>query len=260
MVITNVETFSKMNKKGGRDTVIQYEREQHILSYLEGRHACTVAELARTVFASEASVRRDLARLEKEGIVCRVYGGVVLSKYQNASLPLSVRRQENVSQKERIAQEAAALVPDGATVFLDASSTAGRVGKYLSHVHRLRIITNSATLVETLSDTPHEIWLTGGRYLRENRAFVGAEAENFVRSINIDWLFFSSQGLTLGGEITDSSEAETSLRRVLLTRSRHKFFLCDSSKLGVRRMFTVCSRDDVDRIICDKEIEWEDKP
>jgi DeoR/GlpR family transcriptional regulator of sugar metabolism len=239
--------------------MIQYERQQNILQYLEKHHTATVKQLAKTVYASEASVRRDLNLLEKQGVVSRVYGGVILSKYQNAVVPLVLRKQENISQKEWIAQRAAKLVSDGTTIFIDASSTAGRIVKYLNGLHNLRIITNSLNVVEEAAKNNIEVWSTGGKYFSANRALVGPYADNFLRSVNIDILFFSSQGITIDGKISDVSERETALRRVALENSKRKVFLCDASKIGVQRTFFLCTRFDVDDIICDKALPWEDE-
>lgn len=237
--------------------MMQYERQQDILRYLENRHTATIRQLAEAVYSSEASVRRDLCQLEKQGVVCRVYGGVILAKYQNAAVPLALRKQENTAEKEWIAQRASELLYDGATIFIDASSTAGRIVKYLHRYHNLKVITNSLNIIEEASGVCEHVYSTGGRFLRDNRAFAGLEAEKFIRAVNIDILFFSSQGITENGEISDASEAETSLRRILIERSRRKVFLCDSSKIGVRRMFFLCTRCDVDDIISDKPLPWE---
>ncbi len=237
--------------------MIQYERQQNILQYLEKHHTATIQQLAKTVYASEASIRRDLNLLENQGVVCRVYGGVILSKYQNAVVPLVLRKQENISQKEWIAQRAAELVNDGTTIFIDASSTAGRIVKYLNTHHNLKIITNSLTVVEEAAKYNIDVWATGGKYFSANRALVGPFTDNFLRSVNIDILFFSSQGITIDGKISDVSERETALRRVALEHSKRKVFLCDSSKIGVQQMFFLCTRFDVDDIICDEPLPWE---
>lgn len=59
------------------------------------------------------------------------------------------------------------------------------------------------------------------------------------------------------GTISDVSEAETTLRQILLRRARKKFFLCDASKIGVQKMFTVCGKEDIDDIVCDVPLPWE---
>lgn len=230
---------------------MRYDRQRDIIRYLEENHSATIRQLAGAVFASEASVRRDISLLEEQGIVSRVYGGVILSKHQNAWVPLALRKQENSAQKDQIARQASKLIFDGATVFIDASSTAGRIVKYLGGYKNLKVITNSISVLEEASRSVETVWSVGGRFFRENKALVGPEAERFIRSVNIDLLLFSSEGVSREGEISDSSERETSLRRALLERSERKVFLCDASKLGVRRMFQLCSVREVDDIICD---------
>lgn len=238
--------------------MIQYERRQNILEYLDRRQSASIRELAEYIFASEASVRRDIAALEEQGYVRRIYGGVILSQYQNSVVPLDLREGEHSAAKEQIARRAAEMIPDGCTVMLDASSTARRIVKYLDRHRDLKIITNSVKLFETPIGEHISLYCTGGTYSRRNHDFVGAGAENYLRSVTADLLFFSSQGISEDGEITDVSEEETALRRVMLTRAKKRIFLCDSSKIGIKRVFTLCHRHELDGILCDAPLPWED--
>lgn len=236
---------------------MQYERQQKILEIIGEKKTATVAELAALVFASEASVRRDVACLEQKGYVRRVYGGVVLSNYKNSVVPLDLRDGDNSSAKELIAKRAAELVFDGATVLMDASSTVRRMIKYLDGKKDLRIITNNQRIFGEADGIDAEIYCTGGIYSKKNHAFLGSAAESFVRAVHADFVFFSSQALSDDGEISDVSEQETALRRVMLEHADRKVFLCDSSKLGQRKTFTLCRSEDVDLIICDRELPSE---
>lgn len=240
--------------------MIQYDRQQNILALLTRQGSATIKELADAVYASEASVRRDLAALEAEGFVKRVYGGVVISDYKNSVVPLALRNSDHSEIKERIAQRAAAKVKNGTTLLLDASSTVNRMIKYLGSARDLRIITNSLYAFEEISKLGNgeiRAYCTGGEFDPASRAFFGPAAEQYVRSVSADAVFFSSQGISLDGEISDVYEQETSLRRTMLARADKKLFLCDSSKVGVKRIFTLCTKDDVDEIICDTKLPWE---
>lgn len=237
--------------------MMQYDRQQTILSLMRERRSATVKELSALVYASEASVRRDLEVLENKGFVERVYGGVVLSEYKNSEVPISLRDAEHHAVKEKIAQRAAQMIPDGSTILLDASSTARRIVKYIGHARDLRIITSNLSVFEELGNLNVEAYCTGGAFRRTGHDFVGAAAEAYVRSVSADIVFFSSQGISDDGEITDVSEERTALRRVMMERSRRRVFLCDASKIGVRRVFTLCTKDDVDDIVCDVPLPWE---
>ena len=237
--------------------MVVFERHQEIMKYLNEKHFATVKELAGVVFASEASVRRDVKALETKGYLKQIYGGVVLPEYEKGVVPLSLRDQSNSAVKEELARRAADELFDGATVILDGSSTVRRIIKHIDKFRNLKIITNNARLFEGNVPQNVKLYCTGGLFLPQSNIFVGSGAEKYISEINADILFFSSQALSFEGEISDASEAETSLRRVMLSRSKRKIFLADASKLGESRTFTVCHKDDVDKIICDRELPWE---
>lgn len=236
--------------------MIPFERQQQLLSILKEEKCATVAHLAHRIYISEASVRRDIAVLEQQGLVHRRYGGVVLAEYDHGVVPLALREGANAVGKEQIAKRAAALVPDGATVMLDASSTAKRMFKYLAGRKNITVITNNTHLTDKCP-SGITLYSVGGKLDPDSGALVGPAAERFVRGMRAELLFFSSQGIDGEGNITDASEAESSLRRVMLAQSDKKYFLCDKQKIGVRRTFAVCTKDDVDGILCDDKLPWE---
>lgn len=233
------------------------ERRRQILAILGDEKITSIRSLAARLYASEASVRRDVAALEKAGQVRRVYGGVLLSEYENTVVPLAMRDDEHSAAKEALARRAAAMVEDGATLFLDASSTVRRMVKHLHGRRGLTIITSNQRIFDELGTCDARVYCTGGEYSRENHVFAGPAAERFVRSVTADWLFFSSQGLSEDGEVSDYSESETSLRRAMIERARRRVCLMDASKLGRRCAFTLCSRDEVDAFVCDAPLPWE---
>ena len=237
--------------------MIQFERQQALLRYLEIHSPAPIRDIARAVYTSEASVRRDVAAMEERGLVTKIYGGVLLSDRRNAVIPLDLRDAAHPTAKDQVAKKAAELVFDGATVYLDASSTVWRMMKYLRGYKGLKIITNNLRIFSETEVFDGTIYCTGGTYDPKNRSFYGPAAERFAESIRVDLFFFSSQGITEDGEITDPAETETSLRQVMLKRAAKSYFLCDSSKIGKRNLFTVCHRNDLDGIFCDAKLPWE---
>ena len=234
--------------------MIVLERQQQILNYLKKKHFATIKELAERVWTSESSVRRDIKALAMRGLVRQTYGGVALPEYENAVVPLHLRDHSNTQVKEELAQRAAQLVFDGATVFMDGSSTVRRIVKYLNGVSEVKIITNNVGILAECQNPNIKIYCTGGLFLERNNICVGSAAEAYAGTINADLFFFSSQAISHEGEISDASEEETALRRVMMRRAKKNIFLCDATKIGEKRMFTLCTKDDVDEIICDVEL------
>lgn len=237
--------------------MIGFERKQNIIKYLEIKHSASIKELADFLYTSEASVRRDISALECDGLVKKVYGGVVLASHANDIIPVSLRDSENAAAKEAVAKAAAELVHDDSTILLDASSTVRRILKHIQNRKNLKIFTNNLSILNEFSNDSAKIYCTGGAFNPKNNDFVGPMAEAFVRSVSANIMFFSSQGISEDGEISDVSEEETSIRKVMLSRAKYKVFLCDSGKIGITRPFTVCTKDDIDKIICDTKLPWE---
>ena len=236
----------------------QYERQKNILQYLQTNHSATVKELASAIFASEASVRRDIARLEASGHVERIYGSILLAGHENAVVPVGVREMSNISRKEIVAKMAAERIQDGDTVILDASTTTFRICRHILERKHLNVVTNNIRVCEALGKAEGiQVYCTGGTYNGGSSCFLGAKAEDFLKTIHADKLFFSAQGIDENGIISDVSEQEISMRRTMMEQAKEVIFLCDATKFGIRRPFTMCTKEDVYEIICDVPLHFE---
>ena len=233
--------------------MLEYTRLDSILEYLRENRNATVADLARRLYASEATIRRDLSALEQRGLLRRLHGGAVLTDDVRAEVPLAVRAQQNTRAKREIAAEAARCLEDGQVIFLDASSTALCLLRHLENYQNLTIVTNGLRTAEALSRLPHKTFCTGGLMLHNSSAFVGSYAEDFIRHFNADVFFFSSRGLSDDGMITDASQEENAVRQAMRAASRRHIFLCDDSKIGKTYCYNLCHVREVDEWITNKK-------
>lgn len=233
--------------------MFEVERLDHILAFLRENQTATVKTLAARLYASEATVRRDLNELEHRGLVKRLHGGAVLLDGANRELPIRVREQQNVEAKRAIAAKAARYLHDGQVIFLDASSTVMFLIKYFESFELLTIITNGLKTAQELSALNHKVYCTGGLMLHNSSAYVGDFAVDFVRRFNADLFFFSSRGVSEDGLITDASSEETNVRKAMFEQSRSRIFLCDQSKLGKTYCYNLCSVKQADAWITDGE-------
>lgn len=234
--------------------MLQFQRQQSILQYLQAHNSAKVAQIAKAIYTSEASVRRDIAAMEAQGLVVRVYGGVLLAQHKNDVIPPALRDGANSAIKEALAEQAASLIHDGDTVIFDSSSTVRRICRHIQKRKNLKIITNNLRICEELRDTDIAVYVTGGEFFKKRDCFLGPYAERFLSSVNADSLFFSCKGLSSDGFLTDVSEDEISMRTVMLRQATNSYFLCDSSKLNTRCSFTLCHASDVTNILCDVEL------
>ena len=220
--------------------MFEIERLDHILAFLREKPTATVKTLANRLYASEATVRRDLTELEKRGLVKRLHGGVVLLDGANRELPIAVREQQNVEAKREIAAKAAKYLRDGQVIFLESFKL-------------LTIVTNGLKTAQELSGLNHKVYCTGGLMLHNSSAYVGDFAVDFVRHFNADVFFFSSRGVSETGMINDASVEETNVRRAMFEQSRQRIFLSDHSKLGKTYCYNLCPLKQADAWITDDE-------
>ncbi|MDE6273603.1 MAG: DeoR/GlpR family DNA-binding transcription regulator [Clostridiales bacterium] len=236
--------------------MIKNERLDEIMDILSEKKYCTVNELASAMYVTPITIRRDLKLLEQQGVVNKCYGGVSVITHSNRDVPLIVREASNHKSKDLIAKEAIKMIAEGSTVFLDASSTAAHIAEHLTPEQHVTVITNGIKALTILAERQITAYGTGGKLLGNSLAFAGANAEAMVSGMNVDTMFFSSQGITLDGNISDYSEHETKLRQIMLKRAKRKYFLFDSSKVSKTYLFHVCNIADVDGYFCDKTIQF----
>ena len=224
------------------------ERQEQMLSLLKKKNRVTVAKLAKTLYVSEMTVRRDLAVLEKEGYAERFHGGAVYVSSE-AFLPLSSRDVLHQAEKERLAGLVRKHLHDSATVFIDSSSTCSYIIPVLSEFRGIKIITNSVYSLLKAAQFGIPCLLTGGEYDPHDMCLVGYSAERFLSDLNIDIGFFTALGISDDGIISDNDPDQAAVRIAVLHRTAKKVFLFSSEKLRRKCLYTVCMKDDADDVI-----------
>ena len=234
---------------------MKHDQEKELLDYLEEKQYATVEELSAKLFVSQSSVRRRLTSLQEKGLVIRTHGGVKISEANNFFPTFSFRSHLNSSEKKKIALTAVDLVKDGDVVFLDGSTSAFFMAEYLKSFKNLRVITNGIDTLSLLSKNKIDAYSTGGRISNTNRsALVGQIALNSVRNFHADVAFFSAHSVSSDGQIYDCFEEENYVRREMMKNTTKKVFICDSSKLGFSSPYKLCTINDIDCFVCDKDV------
>jgi len=143
-------------------------RQLRIRQMIESQEFVDLETLTRELDASESSVRRDLASLEAEGVLKRVYGGAMAAQASATHLlDFDWQSSRMGEEKQRVASLAAGLVEDGQTVLLDGGSTVALVARELSN-RALHVMTNSLPIADILADARQiEVTLTGGYLYRK---------------------------------------------------------------------------------------------
>lgn len=233
-------------------------RADQILRELRHKVSISLDELIATLGASAASVRRDLAKLERKGLVRRTRGGVTLvepllyepfrydSLFQN-------REQHRPAEKRRIGVAAAELILENETVGFTAGTTATQVARNLRNRHNIRVITNAINIAMELSNCAGlKTFVTGG-FVQWAGSFslIGQAAITSLKDIYMDRVFVSVCGIDLTRGITVIEPEEALTFRSMIQQARQTIVVADSSKIGVVTPALVCPISDIHVLITD---------
>jgi DeoR/GlpR family transcriptional regulator of sugar metabolism len=228
------------------------ERRKKIIELAHQEKKVLVSTLSRMFGVTEETIRRDLEKLEQEGIVSRTYGGAMLNRHTNEDLPFTTRNVLNTEIKRSIAIKALDLINDGDTLMVDPSSTSFEFMKMLSNKKNLTVITNSINILHDFSSSEINIISTGGNLRPRSLSLVGPVAQATLERYNVDKAIISCKGIDLEKGITESNEPECELKRHMLRQCEKFILLADHTKFD-KVAFTVLSElNRIDYLITDQ--------
>ena len=234
--------------------MLALERRNLILEKLQAEKRVVVSELSQLYEVSEETIRRDLDKLEKEGLATKSYGGAVINEDVSIDLPFNIRKNQNVSGKQQMADIAASLVQEGDHIFLDASTTAVFIEKALKEKERLTVITNSMEILLELSDVSGwNIISTGGVMKEGYLAFLGSKTEDAIRSYYVDKVIISCKALDHEWGIMESQEAFGTTKKAMIASGREKILVVDSTKFDQTAFSVAGKLRDIDVVVTDRK-------
>lgn len=234
---------------------IVYKRQQQILQRLKDDHTVHVNTLANELAVTPITIRRDLQLFEDRGIVTRFHGGATLR--EGVSLlddtPASTNEgQPQSRQKELIAQYAASIIDHGDTVFLNSSSTALLILKYLKG-KRVIVVTNNCNALNAERGASVELVFTGGEIYHRKQSMVGDLAAHALSRIVANKSFIGVSGISAQQGVTTSVLQETAINEIMMKRSNGNcYVLADATKIGKQSNFFSGSIQMVNQLITDQ--------
>ncbi|MCD8371212.1 MAG: DeoR/GlpR family DNA-binding transcription regulator [Clostridiales bacterium] len=222
----------------------------------------TVAQLSQEYNVTEETIRRDLEKLEQEGLVARTYGGAVLN-VENVSENIDYlrRAQTNREEKTAIGKLVAEVIPERATVGADASSTVMEAVRFLKDRSEITVLTNSVQIVRELNESAINIVSTGGIVNKNTYSMQGKIVRRILSEYYVDIILVSCKALEMEGGIFDSNEEEAEIKRALIERGQKIILLADHSKFDRVAFVRLLDFDKIDMIVTDREPseEWKKK-
>ncbi len=230
------------------------ERQQAIGTLVAEEGRIAVTAVADRFGVTTETVRRDLAVLERAGVLRRVHGGAVpagaLTLMETALADRSATRAE---AKRKIAAAALDLLPGtGGSVLLDGGSSTAALADVLPGDRALFVATNSVPIAARLATAPGiALHLLGGRVRGLTQCAVGDAPVRALADLRTDVAFLGTNGLTPGHGLTTPDEAEAAVKRAMVRAGQRVVVLADSSKLGREHLVRFAALEDVDVLVTD---------
>lgn len=208
------------------------ERQQQILSLLSARGSVLVKELAPQFSVTEDCIRKDLARLEREGHLKRTYGGAVGMR-KNPHVFEVHKRTGDPSLKASIVKKALKEIEDGDTIYLDLSSTNLFLLKELVRLERkVTVVSPMLGAIPAVAGTSLRFFSTGGRIARTGDMFLGTTALKTLSQFRFDKGFFGAVGMDLhSGAVYTYEPEDGDMKEIALGNCKKAFLIGESIKL-----------------------------
>jgi len=227
------------------------ERQNAILDLLAKQGFASVAELGQMLSVSDMTIRRDLAELQKQGVLQRTYGGATVTEAVFFELSLKTKMTRYVGEKEQIGKAAADMVQDGDIVVLDAGSTTTYVARNLKG-KRLTIVTNSLNIASELLNCQNvQILIAGGILRQDVLAIIGPQTVAFFEDLRADKLFLGVEGVDVRSGLTVPDVIEAHTKRAMTRSARRTIVVADHSKLGRDTLGSIISLAEADCLVTD---------
>lgn len=236
-----------------------HEKERHriILSAIQDRPVATVVNLCALTGASEATIRRDIATLDRQQRLRRVRGGAEsINPPQFVGLagrPFSINETINIAQKQAIARAAVELCEDGEPIIINGGTTTFQMVHPLAS-RRLQIFTNSFPIADhLLKNSRNTIMLSGGTIYREQNIILSPFDNDVTRNFYARRMFMGAQGLGPIG-LMEADPLIIQAEQKLIGQADELVVLADSSKFENRSSMVLCPLDRIDKVITDDRI------
>ena len=231
--------------------MLPIERRNEILTKLTLEGKVIVGDLAEFYNVTEETIRRDLDKLEKDGLAKKTYGGAVKNDSLNVDLPFTVRKQTNVEGKKYIADIIGGLIKDGDYILLDSSTTALFTVKSIAE-------NSIEILLEIPQKSDWRVISTGGEFVRNGLSFAGRQAESVIDEYNVDLAVLSCKGFDMQKGVTDTRDYNAQIKKAFIRSAKKIYLAVDNTKFDKTSFVRFAEISDIHAVVTDTEPseEW----
>jgi DeoR/GlpR family transcriptional regulator of sugar metabolism len=225
-------------------------RYEIIMEALLEQKEVSVAELSERLGVTGKTIREDLAKLEERGLLVRVHGGAMLAQSdQLGILRSNVSDGIYAAEKAEIAGCVQRLIEPNDIIALDGGSTTLEIARRIDNVP-LTVVTNDLYIISELTRKDQIRLVVPGGY-RVRNMLTGAEAIDYVKTLNIHKAFVSATGVHLQDGLSIYTSEYVEFKQALLRASREAYAVADHRKFGRTALRTFAPLTELKAIVTD---------
>lgn len=229
------------------------ERLMVIRQNIQNMKKVSVAELSRQCAVTEETIRRDLDKLELEGVVTRIHGGAIWNAdVQKENVHFYKRLTKHLKEKQNIARKTAALLEGRNTIIADSSTTVVEALKLIPDNRDVTIVTNSTEVFREFQQSSFNIISTGGEFNKKSLSLQGQLAKTNIAKYNVSIALISCKSLNIEKGVLDSNESEAEIKKLMLEQAEEVALLADHSKFDQTAFVCLADLKSVNYIITDR--------
>ncbi len=227
------------------------KRQAEILSIARAQGRVLVDDLTRRFEVSAQTIRKDLNDLCDRRSLTRVHGGAVIASGVE-NLAYEARRFVAAEEKKAIGMAAAALIPNGCSLFINIGTTTEEVANALRGHQDLLVITNNLNVAMQLYRQPKiEVIVAGGSVRRADGAVIGSSAIDLIEQFKVDYAIIGASAIDDDGALLDFDYREVRAAQAIIANARSVVLVADATKLQRHAPVRIAHLSQVKTVVTD---------
>jgi len=230
------------------------ERRERIVARINADGSAQVNDLSTAFGVTPDCIRKDLALLEKDGLVERVHGGARAKGKALHAYSVADRKEMRTGEKAKVAAHAFDLIEDGMTIFLDVSTNALALARLIYEADlSVTIVTNMIDIMTLFArPTRTRVITLGGTYNNAYDGFTGTATNRMMEAYMFDIAFLGAVGIhAADNAVTTYDEDDGATKALAASKAHQVCLLAESAKFTLGGNFVWTTLDDIDILATD---------
>lgn len=221
-----------------------------------------VTTLSSILNVSEATIRRDLEKLEEEGFLKKTHGGAVISDESVSEVQLSQVEDPYIEEKRQIGMIAAQMINNNDAIFLGSGITCVQIAKCIKDKKDLTVVTNNVNIVLELSNCSGiNLLLAGGsvEHSGTSISMVGQFTKRTLEALYVSKAFFTVNGISLKYGYTVNSAEQAEIYNIIMKNADEVILAADYTKFDKRSFTQIGNINMIKKVITNAQVSMEYK-